>query len=205
VEFPDRERANPFVARLWATQRVGYLSAERRKRGASAEVDTEIRQLGEQYGIPTELTSYLVREPQVAATGMPAAAPLPQRLFEAAKAASAMRASVSLASVDSVAPLDAAIESKKQVRQGERVFDWVARDSAWVDSRYRSDRPARVVAIAPYSAAYFAVLDAVPLLRPALALGDRVVVVGRGVVLRVTPAGAATVSDADFAALRAGW
>jgi Ca-activated chloride channel homolog len=206
VEFPDRERANPFVARLWATQRVGYLSAERRKDGASAEVDDEIRRLGEQYGIPTELTSYLVREPQVAVTGRPAGAPVPlqQRQFDAAKTASAMRASVSLAYADSAASADdGAREAKKQV--GERVFVWVPRDSAWVDARYRDDSRQRVVAIAPYSAAYFAVLDAVPALRPVLALGDRVVVVGRGVVLRVTPAGAAVVGDADFAALRAGW
>jgi Ca-activated chloride channel family protein len=63
VNFPDRARENPFVARLWATQRVGYLSAERRKHGASAEIDDEIKQLGERYGIPTEFNSYLVIEP----------------------------------------------------------------------------------------------------------------------------------------------
>lgn len=63
VVFPDRERANPFVARLWATQRVGYLEAERHKSGGSPELDEELKTLGERYGIPTEFTSYLVREP----------------------------------------------------------------------------------------------------------------------------------------------
>ncbi|HKG95073.1 MAG TPA: VIT domain-containing protein [Gemmatimonadaceae bacterium] len=63
ADFPERERANPFVARLWATQRVGWLSAERRRQGGSAELDAEIRELGERYGIPTEFTSYFVREP----------------------------------------------------------------------------------------------------------------------------------------------
>ena len=67
VDFPDRERENPFVARLWATQRVGFLSAEKRKNGGSTEIDDEIRTLGERYGIPTEFTSYLVTEPQLAA------------------------------------------------------------------------------------------------------------------------------------------
>src|SRR6202165_1903930 len=33
VYFPERSRENPFVARLWATQRIGYLSAEKRKHG----------------------------------------------------------------------------------------------------------------------------------------------------------------------------
>jgi Ca-activated chloride channel family protein len=68
VIFRERERGNSFVARLWATQRVGYLSAERRKSGGSAEIDAEIRELGERYGIPTEFTSYFVREPGMVAT-----------------------------------------------------------------------------------------------------------------------------------------
>jgi Ca-activated chloride channel homolog len=67
VTFAERERANSFVARLWATQRVGYLSAERRKTGGSSEIDAEIRELGERYGIPTEFTSYFVKEPGMVA------------------------------------------------------------------------------------------------------------------------------------------
>ena len=63
VYFPERSRENSFVARLWATQRVGYLSAEKRKNGGSREIDDEIRDLGERFGIPTEFSSYLVVEP----------------------------------------------------------------------------------------------------------------------------------------------
>ena len=63
ARFPERERDNAFVPRLWATRRIGWLSAERRRSGANAEIDGEIRRLGETYGIPTELTSYLVLEP----------------------------------------------------------------------------------------------------------------------------------------------
>jgi Ca-activated chloride channel homolog len=63
VRFPERERDNAFVPRLWATQRIGYLAAERRKSGGNAELDGEIRDLGLRYGIPTELSSYLVVEP----------------------------------------------------------------------------------------------------------------------------------------------
>ena len=63
VRFPDRDRRNSFVARLWAAQRAGWLSAERRRNGASPELDDELRELGTRYGIPTELSSYLVLEP----------------------------------------------------------------------------------------------------------------------------------------------
>jgi len=68
VRFPDRERRNSFVARLWAAQRAGWLSAERRRNGASPELDDELRALGTRYGIPTELSSYLVLEPGMQAS-----------------------------------------------------------------------------------------------------------------------------------------
>src|SRR4029434_10312624 len=63
VRFPERERRSSFVARLWAAQRTGWLSAERRRNGSSPELDQELRDLGTRYGIPTELSSYLVLEP----------------------------------------------------------------------------------------------------------------------------------------------
>jgi Ca-activated chloride channel family protein len=65
VNLPAREMGNSFVSRLWATQRVGFLSAERRKNGANPELDEEIRTLGERYSIPTMFTSYMVVEPGI--------------------------------------------------------------------------------------------------------------------------------------------
>src|SRR5437667_139846 len=61
--FPQEERDNAFVPRLWATQRIGWLTAEKRRNGGSSEIDDEIRRLGEKFGIPTEFKSYLVQEP----------------------------------------------------------------------------------------------------------------------------------------------
>src|SRR4029079_14573155 len=84
----------------------------------TSEIDEEIRNLGEPYGIPTEFTSYLVLEPGMrTANGalgrtagmMPAGAPAPatltanaqrDRQFEGAKVASEQRAAKSLAAVD---------------------------------------------------------------------------------------------------------
>lgn len=70
VRFPARENDNAFVGRLWAAQRLGWLAAEKRKRGASSELDAEIKLLGEQFGIPTEFSSYLVLEPGMVASGV---------------------------------------------------------------------------------------------------------------------------------------
>ena len=187
AELPERDRENAFVARLWATQRVGYLSAERRRNGASAEIDDEIRTLGEKYGIPTELTSYLVLEPGhviarrgqigdlrgVASTGN--AAPRVQA-FEEAKAASAMRGAQTLAQAEAAAPpvSRGGISSR---RVGTRTF--VLRDSVWTDARFTEGT--RLVTVKAYSEAYFALVRELPDLAAAFALGERVLVRGTNV------------------------
>ena len=221
VEWPERERTNAFVARLWATQRIGYLSAERHAHGPSSDTDTELRTLGETYGIPTELTSYLVQEPQVAMNGVPSppgsprlsqvmvarAMPAsPAAQFDAAVVASKQRAVVSLgAAVVTRGEADSGTGSAGPAIEqvGGRAF--VRRDGAWVDTRYHEPYAGRVVRVRPYSAAYFAVLDAAPVVAPWLALGDTVVVVGRGVVVRVEADGDETVRADALAAVRAGW
>jgi Ca-activated chloride channel family protein len=184
VNFPDRERANPFVARLWATQRIGFLSAEKRRNGASSEIDDEIKSLGERYGIPTEFTSYLVTEPRLAASAgngrfqprdrsvAPAAAPAAMRdlRFEEAKTAAAQRMVVSASALDSMTGPSA---STRHV--GTRAF--MLRDGVWTDSRYNASMER--VTIKPYSKAYFDVLEALPELRDVFSLGARVAVAGR--------------------------
>ncbi len=215
--FPDRERGNAFIPRLWATQRVGYLSAERRRHGRNQELDDEIRALGERYGIPTELTSYLVVEPGMIAgggRGAPAA-PVPEERaremrFEAARA-SAMRRSAS-----SVAEMDKADEAAMQGylgatggaesapavrRAGHRTF--IMRDGVWTDTRHREGL--RTVRVKPYSEAWFAVLDALPELRGAPGVGQGVIVSGRSVAVVVTSDGMERLSRAQLDALRAGW
>jgi Ca-activated chloride channel family protein len=204
VEWPERERGNAFVPRLWAAQRIGYLSAERHAHGPSSDIDTELRTLGETYGIPTELTSYLVQEPQVVMNGGPAPMPTPVPMgapqlkqFELARVATTQRAAVSLAAVsDSGAPAGTRVVAGKAfVRQGDQL----------VDARYREPFAGRVVRVRPYSDAYFALLEAQPVLARWFALGDHVVVVGRGVVVRVADDGAEMLGDGDLAAVRAGW
>ena len=215
VRFPARRTADAFVGRLWATQRVGWLSAERRRAGANSEVDDEIRTLGTRWGIPTELTSYLVLEPGMAnvATAQPRIRPMrdalsqvvttgtrgaePERLlnspnsvampssppmssgagassFDQAKAAAEMR------SERSVGQMDAAMEAARMRRAAGRTFE--LRDSIWVDQRAAA-ADARRVAVKPYSAAYFALMERVPELREVFALGDRVEVRGTRLTL----------------------
>lgn len=226
VEFPRNERGNSFIGRLWATQRVGYLSAERRRVGGNPELDGEIRALGQRYGIPTEFTSFLVQEPrptfangmqlrspggapaalsQVVVTG--AAAASPATAFEAAKQATAQRSATSLAAADAVvlhAPSGVSEDAVRRV--GDRTFTLA--HGVWTDSRVEAkanDSSVVKIRVQAFSAAYFRVLDIVPSIKPMLALGDRVIVAGRGVVLEVGPDGSTDLGARDVAALRAGW
>ena len=210
AELPERDRENAFVARLWATQRVGYLSAERPRNDASPEIDDEIRSLGEKYGIPTELTSYLVLEPGMVANQggrdlsrrVGAAAPEARvRRFEEAKAASAMRGAQTLSQADAAAAPAVQNGGIISRRVGTRTF--IMRDSVWTDARFSEDT--RVVKVQPYSEAYFALIRELPDLAGAFALGDRVLVRGTTVAIAVTPEGAQRMSAAEIKSIVAAW
>jgi Ca-activated chloride channel family protein len=221
VEFPDRDRQNTFVARLWAAQRVGFLSAEKRQNGGS-EVDEEIRMLGERYGIPTEFTSYLVVEPRMALTraqaggGMvPPNAPTPatamdaQRSlrFESAKVASAQRSANTVAALDSMSAAaprrDAAAEGSGASTRVVNGHTFLLRDGVWTDARYTTTMP--TTKIKTFSKAYFDIVAQLPELRSALALGGRVIVVGRDRAIASGDDGVSELSPAVLAALVKAW
>jgi Ca-activated chloride channel family protein len=225
VDFPDRDRENSFVSRLWATQRVGYLSAEKRNNGGSSEIDDEIRSLGERYGIPTEFTSYLVTERQdllvrpamMGAGGGQVAAMTPAAMnsrvkdaaslaFEAAKVASAQRSMSNVAAIDSLSLANGRPMRDKDEARGTRRVDgrtFMLHDAAWTDVRYHAGM--QVTTIKPYSKAYFDLLQQVPELKPVFALGDRVVVVGKTRAIRVDDSGVAQMTPSAMLALVSGW
>ncbi len=220
VDLPTNATANPFVARLWAVQRAGWLSAERRRNGATTELDDELRLLGTRFGIPTDLTSYLVVEP-----GMQPSSANPRRdmampapmvggvaagvaggsargAFEAAKAASAQRAVQNMAQADRA---DAATAATERFVMGRR---FTLHEGEWRDVLPDAPVPAalpRVVRVRAYSDAYFAVLARLPMLQDAFALGERVSVQGRLVVIVLDPAGERTLTTGALDALVRDW
>jgi len=60
VKFNDS--SNDYVARLWATRRVGFLLDEIRVHGETAELRDEATDLARRYGIVTPYTAYLIVE-----------------------------------------------------------------------------------------------------------------------------------------------
>ena len=217
ADFPGRADENSFVARLWAVQRAGWLSAERRRNGATSELDEELRLLGTRFGIPTELTSYLVVEPgmqpamdaarrneRMQTAGVAAPAPSlvggvsAARSFESAKAAAEQR------SVTTMAQLDRAQGPQNTQQQFVLGRIFTQRNGQWQDAR-QDGASTRVVQVRAFSEAYFRLLAQLPALKDAFALGERVSVQGRAVRLELDPAGQATINASDLAAFMRDW
>lgn len=211
ANFPRHQNDNEYLAQLWAARRIGELTRTIRLEGSSPELIDEVRELGLKYGILTEYSSYLVQEPGMLANGttpvvVPAGAAAARemtgmRAFEAAKASASMSGSNNLAAADQLVDRRAAAIAQAPVvwqdgssrsrvapslkRSGGRLF--VQCDGAWVDAAH--DSTAQVVTLAPYSRAYFDLIEARPNLAAALAIGDRVTVAGNKISLKIAASG----------------
>ncbi|HTT69123.1 MAG TPA: VIT domain-containing protein [Gemmatimonadales bacterium] len=205
ASFPATAAGNDFVPRLWASRRIGDLTRQIRIEGATPSLVEEVRALGLRYGILTEYTSYLVQEPTTAwnqPAPMPASAVLRggaagaaqqtgRDAFANAKASAALGGVSTLDAADHVAgaralELAAAAPGRSAVRRvGGRLF--VQSDGVWTDAAYRDSL--KVVEVAPFSDAYFALVRALPEIARCLPVGDQVLVAGRHTGVRIAATG----------------
>jgi Ca-activated chloride channel family protein len=205
VELPRRETDNDFIPRLWAARKAGALTAYVRLHGADREVVEEIRQLGLRYGIITEYTSYLVEEPLLTMTRDQdfaldramelAAAPAEAtgaEAFKRADASSRLRQADALEEAEAIVagvmtPEGGRGHGAAAVRHiGRKLF--VLTDGTWTDVTF--DDSLQVIELAPYSEAYFELARRLPAIREYLALGDKLIIAGDGVVLKLVADGA---------------
>jgi Ca-activated chloride channel family protein len=63
AQFPARSSANPYVARVWATRKIGALLDEIRLKGGPRELIDSVIHLSRKYGIMTAYTDFLILEP----------------------------------------------------------------------------------------------------------------------------------------------
>lgn len=63
ARFPKVQKEYDFVARLWATRKIGFLLDQIRLHGEDKELKDSIVELATEYGIITPYTAYLVTEP----------------------------------------------------------------------------------------------------------------------------------------------
>lgn len=228
ANFPARERDNAFVARLWAIRRIGYLTAERRRSGASSEVDDEIRELGQRFGIPTELSSYLVLEPGMErfrdgsarpealttgvssgarnrAAGASLASPPPPAKTAAAATTGvqAFESARQSAALRNASSLDAAADVSVDVRNAAgRTF--MLRSGVWTDVATVASG-ASVIRVQPFSELYFNLMREIPQLREIFALSERVVVHGRRVTIEIHSDGATRMTEPEIEAIVRDW
>src|SRR5690606_36033828 len=64
-EFPARAGGEPFIARLWATRRIGDLLNTIRLNGEDKELVDSVVNLSVRYGIITPYTSFLIEEDDI--------------------------------------------------------------------------------------------------------------------------------------------
>jgi Ca-activated chloride channel homolog len=212
ASFPASAQGNEFIAKLWASRRIGDLTRQIRLEGSSDALVREVRDLGLRYGVLTEYTSYLVQEPQMAmGPGMPArdsmgrglvapmAAPANQTgavAFERAQRSSKLAAASTLQAADEAASVSgyAAASGEPMTRAGGRVF--VKRNGVWTDAAHGDSL--RVIEVAPYSDAYFALLRALPELVRFVKVGDTVLIAGRRASIKLVAGGATTLGPNDL-------
>jgi len=65
LEFPETDKANPEINRLWASKRINSLLKDADRKGDRSPIIPEIVRLGEDFSIVTEYTSFLVLENDV--------------------------------------------------------------------------------------------------------------------------------------------
>jgi Ca-activated chloride channel family protein len=214
ADFRTTASDNEYIARLWASRRIGDLTRQIRIEGQSDALIREVRELGLRHGILTEYTSYLVQEPGMVAARDDRRQPVVDRanalgasMAPAAQTGEAAfrRAEESgkLSQARTLADADAAVEKKAEAllgsskdlrRVGGRVFTEV--EGIWTDVNHRDSL--RIVSVAPFSKAYFAIARALPELKQSLAAGDAVLVAGKQVSLKIAAGGRETMSEAEI-------
>lgn len=207
ASFARHENGNEYVPPLWAARRIGELTRQIRLEGSSPELIARVRELGLRYGILTEYTSYLVQEPGViSAEPMPASVPAGrlqaremtgERAVRAAKASSNLSGSASMQAADAAVALrlDEVVvgasrsnggSARAEVkRAGGRLL--ALRGGVWTDVLQRDSL--KVTTIAPFSAAYFALVAARPALKAALAAGSSILLAGQRTNLKIAEGG----------------
>ncbi|MFN2148183.1 MAG: VIT domain-containing protein [Anaerolineales bacterium] len=170
-----------FLPRLWATRKIGALLNHVRLQGPDEETIDQIVRLSIRYGIVTPYTSYLVTEPM--AFGADAREGIAAQAFDEMMAAPTIvsgEKAVGQAAAEAEfrgAEVPAAIEPEaRDIVQvaGTRTFRWA--DGVWTDTQYDPENMA-THKVPFLSADYFDLAAVRPDIGPALALGERVLVV----------------------------
>jgi Ca-activated chloride channel family protein len=181
------EGGNPFIARLWAARKIGYLLTQIRLHGEREEWVDAVVELSTRYGIMTPYTSFLIQEDLWTDGGREEAVDeflaLPSPPAEGAPAVEMADTEARLRGAEAVSGALVPQEVTHLLRQaGGRTF--VLRDGVWTDTTFDPERlvPVQVEFGSP---AYFDLLAGHPSWGEYLAIGSRVLFVAQGVAYEV--------------------
>ncbi len=200
----------PFVARLWATRKIGLLLEQIRRDGPEQELIDEIIDLSLAYGIVTPYTSYLVLEPGMeapvvmdAGAAMEAGASLHADAYQvgggaldaAAAAPAAGEAAVAAAEVRSGLQNAANVQEQSQVRAiaGKTFIQrgWVETPDGsavafWVDTAFGDESETETVEFA--SERYFELIEDATVAQWLSLSSEMLLVLEDGSAVRITNA-----------------
>jgi Ca-activated chloride channel family protein len=215
TDFPEREGENAFVAKIWATRKIGFLLEQIRKNGADEELKNEIITLAKRYGILTPYTSYLVLEdndrlgPNLRQTMIPD--DMPSASFDEEKSRFSVQRLESLSQGADAVGASREMNSLKSSAAPESFSPAVARpgagaasrgiqapiskeaggktfyfiDEKWIDSSIKGQKPE--ITIKAWSAAYFDLCQKYPELAKMMSLGEKVILIFKGKVIEISP------------------
>lgn len=223
--FPEASDANDFIPRLWASRKLGHLERQVWTEGMTDGLAEEIRTLALRFGLPSRYTSYLVVEPDAVVAGpMPldavssggrigrafskvaANAPASAQATTGAgavRAATTARQMRSLNSADELQKVEAELmrdvlaedaDGASRRAMGGRVFE--LHDDVWTDVAHVEG--SRSLTVQRFSAAWFALVDALPEVAVALRDNENVVIAGQALSLEVGPEGVEELTDAEL-------
>jgi len=216
LSFPGRAGGEAFIARLWATRRIGDLLNSVRLNGENPELVQSIVKLSVRYGIITPYTSFLIEEKDIlTAQGLAnAEANFSREAQELAStssgaaAVSAADAAGGMANANAPAPMMAmpTMTAAGTMMPGEAISEgeksgssvnpiqtvnsktFLMQDGVWMDTTFAPDTMT-TQKVAFLSDEYFALLEQHPELGEYFALGERVIVVLEDVAYEVTSEG----------------
>ena len=186
----EREGGHEFIARLWATRRIGYLLTQIRLHGEERELVEEIVDLSIRYGIITPYTSFLVdeREEVLGEAARKGIVQEQLRILSAPAPAYGAKAVEKSVVQEGLRRADRATPPSTEVVRhvGDKTF--VLREGVWMDTTYQPDRM-KPVKVSFGSQAYFQLLAEHPEWGRYFALGKRLIVVldGKAYQVEETP------------------
>jgi len=208
VEFPKRNIEHDFIPRLWAARKVGYLLDQIQLHGQKDELVDEIVELGKQYGIMTEFTSFLI-DADVEMGREEARSKTEANFYSASRM---QKGSWAMSQRQNAALLRNQAQSVKNVmfgRDGKQVqlrdVRYVAgktfffRNGTWIDATYAKKQ--KVVQIQNFSDAYFQISNAAAGLNQYLALGENVIVNYNGQAIQISGEGQTALSQRELDAI----